>query len=33
MAAEGRSKAIIDTSELVNFLKIDRTYLLARQAS
>jgi len=30
MAAEGRSKAIIDTSVLVNFLKIDRTDLLLK---
>jgi predicted nucleic acid-binding protein len=29
MATDGRSKAIIDTSVLVNFLKIDRTDLLA----
>ena len=33
MAAEGRSKAIIDTSVLVNYLKIDRTDLLARHPS
>ena len=33
MAAEGRSKAIIDTSVLVNFLKIDRTDLLAKHTS
>ena len=30
MATDGRSNAIIDTSVLVNFLKIDRTDLLAR---
>lgn len=29
MATDGRSKAIIETSVLVNFLKIDRTDLLA----
>lgn len=29
MATDGRSQAIIDTSVLVNFLKIDRTDLLA----
>src|ERR1700722_10193491 len=32
MATDGRSKAIIDTSVLVNFLKIDRTDLLASHA-
>ena len=29
MATDGRSKAIIETSALVNFLKVDRTDLLA----
>jgi hypothetical protein len=29
MATDGRSKAILETSVLVNFLKIDRTDLLA----
>ena len=33
MATEGRSKAIIDTSVLINFLKIDRTDLLAKHPS
>jgi predicted nucleic acid-binding protein len=33
MAAEGRSKAIIDTSVLINFLRIDRTDLLAKHPS
>jgi predicted nucleic acid-binding protein len=32
MANQGRSKAIIETSVLVNFLKIDRTDLLAKHA-
>src|SRR3954454_21351962 len=30
MATDGRTKVIIDTSVLVNFLKIDRTDLLAK---
>jgi hypothetical protein len=33
MATDGRSKAIIETSVLVNFLRIDRTDLLASHPS